>query len=108
VLIYSHLSSGVITNTLENGEVKEISYDQIGTQVAYLRCGMYAGPDGGTPDENLFHGMYVGDEVVAGRTDDVTDAKVRMHLAGFDDHLCIARYGDETTVGILGCMNPVL
>lgn len=103
-----HLRGGVVVNTLDNGEVKEIHYDQIGDQVAYLRCGMYPGPEGGTPGENLYHGMYVGDEVVAGQTYDVTDPKVRVDLAGFDDHLCIARCGDETTVGILECLNPIL
>jgi hypothetical protein len=103
-----HLRGGTIVNTFANGEVKEIHYEQIGDQVGYLRCGMYAGPEGGTPDGNVFHGMNVGDGVVVGHTDDVTDPNVRVHLAGFDDHLCLARCDGETTVGILECVNPVL
>jgi hypothetical protein len=105
----NHFIGGIITNTLENGEVKEIHYEQIGPQVAYLRTGGYGiVPDQGSPDDRVFHGMYVGDDVVVGRTDDITDPKVTMHLAGFDDHLCVARCGDEEVVGIIECMNPVL
>jgi hypothetical protein len=103
-----HFVGGVVTNTLETGDVKEIHYEQVEHRVAYLRCAGYASPQGGSPDDDFHHGMYVGDDVVTGRTDDITDPKVRMHLAGFDDHLCIARCGEETTVGIIECMNPVL
>jgi hypothetical protein len=106
----NHFIGGIITNTLANGEVKEIHYEQIGSQVAYLRTGGYGiVPDQGSPDDRVFHGMHVTDDLlVVGRTDDVTDPKVTMHLAGFDDHLCVARCGDEEVIGIIECMNPVL
>jgi hypothetical protein len=104
-----HLIGGVISNRFPDGSVKEITYEQIGNRVAYLRTGMYMGPDqNGTPEENYFHGTYVGDDVVAGETYDLTDSKVRMRIAGFDDHLVIARCDGEETVGLLECCNPVL
>jgi len=103
-----HLVGGIVTNTFDTGEVKEVHYEQIGSLVAHLRCGMYQGPTGGTPDGDIYHGMYVGDDVVAGRTDDLTDVRVRTELAGFEDHLCTARCDGETTVGILECRNPLL
>jgi hypothetical protein len=103
-----HLTGGIVRNTLETGEVKEIHYQQIGSHVAYLRCAGYSGPEGGSPDDGFYHGMYVGEEVVSGRTDDITDPAVRVHLAGFDDHFCVASCDGETTVGVLECMNPVL
>ena len=72
-----HFRGGIVTNTLENGKVKEIHYGQIGSQVAYLRCAGYGlGPQGGSPDDDFYHGQYVGDEVVTGRTDDITDPNV--------------------------------
>ena len=103
-----HFLGGIVYNTLDNGSVKEIEYEQIGHQVAYLRCAGYASPQGGSPDDHFYHGMFVGEDVVTGRSDDIDDPKVRMHLAGFDDHLCQARCDGETTVGIIECMNPVL
>jgi len=106
--ITHHLLGGVITNTLDSGDVKEIHYEQIGTQVAYLRCGGYPGITSGSPDDDLYHGMYVGDDEISFRIDDVTDPEVRVHLAGFDDHLCSARCGDETTVATLECRNPLV
>lgn len=104
----NHLIGGIVANTLATGEVKELHYEQIGSLVAHLRCGTYPGPTGGTPGDNIYQGMYVGDGVVVGRTDDLTDPKVRMELAGFDEHLCVVRCGDETSVGVLECRDPVL
>lgn len=103
-----HLTGAIVTNTFDTGEVKEIHYEQLNSLVAHLRCGSYAGPTSGTPGDNIYQGMYVGDEVVIGRTDDLTDVEVRKELAGFEDHLCVARCGDETTVGILECRNPLM
>jgi len=106
--ITKHLVGGVIRNRLASGQVREVTYEQIGNQVAYLRCGMYTGPDGrGTPEEDYHHGSAVG-ESVAGETYDVSDAKVRMRIAGFDEHLCRVTCNGETAIGILECRNPVL
>jgi hypothetical protein len=103
-----HLVGGIIRNRLENGEVREITYEQIGNQVAYLRCGMYTGPDGrGTPEEDYHHGV-VFKEHVGGETYNLSDPASRMRIAGFEDHLCRATYNGETSVGILECRNPVV
>ncbi|MFH0730854.1 MAG: hypothetical protein V2B19_31495 [Pseudomonadota bacterium] len=107
--VNKHLIGGVIRNMLaETKEIREVTYEQIGNQVAYLRCGMYDGPTGGTPEENYYHGTYVGDGVVGGETYDLTDPRVRAHIAGFEDHLCKATCNGETVVGILECKNPIL
>ena len=60
--------------------VKTMSFERLGNQIAFLRCGMYGGPNGGTPDGDLWHGMPVapgGEVVVHGETFDVTDPDVR-------------------------------
>jgi hypothetical protein len=62
-----HLIGGVIQNRFPDGTVREITYEQIGNRVAYLRCGMYMGPDqNGTPEENWFQGTHGGGPMVAG------------------------------------------
>jgi hypothetical protein len=105
----NHLLGGVISNRFPDGSVKDITYEQVGNRVAYIRCGMYMGPDtNGTPEENYFHGTYVGDDAVGGETYDLTDPKTRVKLGGFEDHLCIATCDGEQTVGMLETRNPVL
>jgi hypothetical protein len=107
--ITKHLRGGAIVNRMPDGTTKEVTYEQIGNQTAYLRCGMYAGPElNGTPGTNLFQGSFVGAEVMTGETYDLNDPGVRTSLEGFDDHLCLATCEGETTVGILECVNPVL
>jgi hypothetical protein len=88
------------SNLLDTGEVKELHWEVLGNQVAALRCGMYGGPDGGTPDENLFHGMYVGDNVVSGDTFDLNDPAVRAGVLGNDDYHCRVTCDGETTYGV--------
>ena len=102
-----HFIGGVVTNYLANGEVKKITYQQLGDRVIYLRTGMYMGPDfTGTPDENYFHGTDVG--VTTHRvTYDVTDPKTRIRLGGFEDHLVRATCDGEVTVGLIESKNPV-
>jgi hypothetical protein len=104
-----HLLGGIVSNRFPDSSVKEIHYESIGNRVAYLRCGMYTGPDQtGTPEENYFHGSLEGAEGVGGETYDLTDPKVRVRIAGFEDHLVRATCDGEATVGILECSNPVL
>ncbi|MBI3376629.1 MAG: hypothetical protein HY017_33350 [Betaproteobacteria bacterium] len=106
--VTKNLTGGFIRNRLDNGEIREVAYEQIANQVAYLRCGMYTGPnDRGTPEENYHHGMAVGN-CVGGETYDLTDPNVRIRIAGFEDHLCRATWNGETVVGILECRNPAL
>ena len=67
-----------------------------------MRCGMY----GGTPDKNIHHGVYVGDNVVEGDRFDVTRPEVRAQLIGLDEHQCEVTCDGETTVGILQPLEP--
>ena len=107
--VTKHLIGGIVSNRLENGEIREVTYEQIGNQVAYGRCAMYAGPDGrGTPEENYHHGQYVGDNVIEGETYNLSDPDVRMRIAGFEDHVCRATCNGESVIGLLEGRNPVL
>jgi len=98
---------GVVRNTLEGGEVKELRYRRMGNQIAFLRCGMYGGSQGGTPNGDIWHGMYVGDHVVSGETYDVNDPEVQQLLAGGANHICEVTCDGETTVGIFETHDPV-
>jgi hypothetical protein len=100
-------AEGVITNTLANGEVRELQMKRLGFQTAYLRCGMYGGREGGTPDGDVWHGMYVGDNVVTGETYDTTQPDVRRHIMGAADHHCVVTSGVETTYGMFESHDPM-
>ena len=67
---------GIVDYTLDTGEVKQVHYERIGHQTAYLRCGMY----GGTPDGGIHQGGYDGPDLVEGETYDVTQPEVRARL----------------------------
>ena len=104
-----HLLGGIVSNKFPDGSVREITYEQVGNRVAYMRTGMYMGPDqNGTPEENYFQGTPGGDDVVLGETYDLTDPKVRLRIRGFEDHLMRVTCDGEEAVGILECCNPVL
>jgi len=107
--VTKHLIGGVIQNRFADGSMREITYEQIDNRVAYLRCGMYMGPDqNGTPEENWFQGTHEGEQMVAGESYDLTDPALRQRIAGFDDHLVVATCEGEQTIGLLECSNPVL
>jgi len=98
------LLSGEVDLEFADGSSKTMVFERLGNQIAFLRCGMYGGPNGGTPDGDLWHGMAVaqGDEVVVhGETFDVTDPAVRSRLAGLDQHHCRVTCDGETTFGIV-------
>jgi len=64
----------------------------------------YGGPNGGTPDGDLWHGMKVapdGEVVVHSETFDVTDPEVRSRLAGLDQHHCRITCDGEVTYGLV-------
>ncbi len=104
----THLfTGGVVTNTLESGEVKELQYRRLGSQIAFLRCGMYGGREGGTPEGDIWHGMYVGDGVVSGETFDVTQPEVQRRLAGGANYHCEVTCDGETTVGLFETHDPL-
>jgi hypothetical protein len=88
------------TNMLDTGETKRLSWEVLGNQIGALRCGMYGGPDGGTPTGNLFHGMAVGENVVSGETFDLNDPAQRLLVLGNDDYHCRVTCGDEVTYGV--------
>jgi hypothetical protein len=98
------LVSGEVDLVFADGSVKTMVFERLGHQIAFLRCGMYGGPNGGTPDGDLWHGMKVaeGEEVVvAGETYDVTDPTVRTRLAGQDQHHCRITCDGEVTFGLV-------
>ena len=80
------LAGGEAELTFRSGETKTLAFERLGHQIAFLRCGMYGGPNGGTPDGDIWHGVYVGDNVVTGETYDVTDPSVRAAICGLDQH----------------------
>ena len=53
------LHSGEVDLVFADGAVKTMTFERLGNQIAFLRCGMYGGPNGGTPDGDLWHGMPV-------------------------------------------------
>jgi hypothetical protein len=98
------LLSGEVDLVFADGSMKTMSFERLGHQIAFLRCGMYGGPNGGTPAGDLWHGMKVaeGDEVVvSGETYDVTDPAVRSRLAGQDQHQCRVTCDGEVTYGLV-------
>ena len=90
----------VTTNLLDTGETKVLHWEVLGNQIGALRCGMYGGPDGGTPDANLFHGMSVGQNVVSGETFDLNDDAQRARVLGNEDYHCWVTCDGETTYGL--------
>lgn len=94
---------GVIDYTLTTGEVKQLHYERIGNQIAFMRCGMY----GGTPDKGIHQGMYVGDDVVEGDRYDADRPEVRTFLAGLDEIQCRVTCDGETVVGVFQPMEPM-
>ena len=98
------LHSGEVDLHFADGSVKTMAFERLGNQIAFLRCGMYGGPNGGTPDGDLWHGMAVaqGDEVVVhAETFDVNDPDVRRRLAGQDQHHCRVTCDGEVTYGLV-------
>lgn len=106
--VTKHLIGGVVVNKFATGEIREIHYEALGLNCAYLRTGGYSGCNGlGTPGDNIHHGMAVG-ERVDGDTYDLRDPGVRQHLEGFENLLVRATCNGETGLGILESRNPGL
>ncbi len=94
------LLSGEVDLVFESGEEKTMTFERLGHQIAFLRCGMYGGPNGGTPGDDIWQGMDVG-ERVDGETYDVTDPEVRRRICGLDQHHARFQCDGETTYGII-------
>ncbi len=95
-------TEGEIDYFLSDGSRKCVTFRRLGYQTAYMRCGMY----GGTPDKNIYHGMYVGDDVVEGDHYDVTRPEIRNKLSGLNEHHCSITCDGMTTTGILQPLEP--
>ncbi|MFM7223854.1 MAG: hypothetical protein ACKO1Y_00210 [Actinomycetota bacterium] len=94
------LIGGEMDLTFRTGEVRTVEFERLGHQIAFLRCGMYGGPNGGTPEGDVWHGEFVGDGAVTGETYDVTDPAVRSRICGLDQHQVRFTCEGETAVGI--------
>lgn len=92
---------GILDYELSDGTSRQLHVERIGTQTAYLRCGMY----GGSPD-GRYQGVYPGEDLVEGGVDDTSDPFVRARLAGLDEHQCRITCGDETVVGVFQPIDP--
>lgn len=93
---------GVIDCTLETGEVRTLHCERLGSQVAFMRCGMY----GGTPDGDIHQGDFVGEDVVQFDEYDVSDPRVQLLLAGLDEHQCRVTCDGQSTAGVFQPMEP--
>ena len=99
-------TGGTIHNTLAGGEVKSLTFRPLGNQITFLRCGMYGGSQGGTPEGDIWHGMNVGEQIT-GETYDVTDAAMRLKLRGAANYHCAVTSGDETTFSLFETHDPL-
>ncbi|MEU6264625.1 hypothetical protein [Saccharopolyspora shandongensis] len=106
-----HLLGGTTWNHLENGEVKEIRYEQVSDKVIYMRTAGYMGPGPdrlGTPADGYYHGLDFGDGVLTRSSYDISDPATRIELGGFEDHVMRATCDDEEVVGLIEVLNPVI
>ncbi len=95
------LLSGEVDYVFADGHERTVAFERLGHQIAFLRCGMYGGPNGGTPDGDLWQGVDVGDGVVTGETYDVRDPEVRSRICGLDQHHARFVSEGETVYGIV-------
>jgi hypothetical protein len=101
------VAGGELEVEMPRGETRVIRFDRIGNQTAYLRCGMYGGPNGGTPDGDIWQGQFVGDGVVSGETYDTNDPEVRSAICGADQHHMRFEYDGTVTHGIYEVYDPL-
>jgi hypothetical protein len=94
------LVAGEVDLHFDSGDVRTMTFERLGNQIAFLRCAMYGGPNGGTPDGDIWHGMDVGEQT-GGETYDVNDPAVRARICGLDQHHCRVELDGEVTVGIV-------
>jgi len=96
----SLVAGGEMDVEMPDGSVRLVRFDRIGNQTAYLRCGMYGGPNGGTPAGDVWQGQFVGDGVVTGETYDTNDPAVRTAICGLDQHHMRFEYDGSVTHGL--------
>jgi len=93
---------GLIDLVFDDGQVRTLHLERLGSQTAYMRCGFY----GGTPDKSLHHGQYDGPAHTEWDRFDVTDPGIRTQLTGLNEHHCKVTDGDHVTTGILQPVEP--
>ncbi|HEY3737859.1 MAG TPA: hypothetical protein VGL26_10490 [Jatrophihabitans sp.] len=96
-------AEGVVDYTLSTGETKQLHYERIGEQTAYLRCGMY----GGTPGSDIHQGSYDGPPMTEGERVELSAPAARIGLRGLDEHLCRVTCEGETVLGVYQTIDPV-
>lgn len=96
-------AEGIVDYPLASGEVRQLHYERIDQQTAYLRCGMY----GGTPGGDVHQGGYDGPDMTEGETYDVGDPDIRVGIRGLDEHLCHVTYDGQTSIGIYQTIDPL-
>ncbi len=98
--------SGEIDIVLQNGDKKTLTFERLGNQIAFLRCGMYGGVNGGTPVGDYWHGQDLG-EVTLGEVHDANDPEVRKQCTGQDNLHCRFECDGEVAYGIVEPVTPV-
>jgi hypothetical protein len=96
--------AGEVDLEFKNGETRHYTFERLGNQIAFLRCAMYGGfgGKGGTPDGDVWHGQYSGDEIrVSGEVYDVNDPAIRARLCGLDDSAARFECDGEVSYGIM-------
>jgi hypothetical protein len=99
-------TEGILDYTFEDGAQRQVRFERLGFQTAFMRCAMY----GGTPDRDIHQGHYRGDdlpkELVEGDVYDLTDPAARIKLRGLDEHHCRITCDGRTTTGVLQPLEP--
>jgi hypothetical protein len=99
-------TEGVLDYTFDDGRQRQVHFERLGHQIAFMRCGMY----GGTPEEGIHHGQLSGADLTTDRVEgdryDVTDPAVRLRLRGLDEHHCRITCGEQVSTGILQPLEP--
>ncbi|MBL7486817.1 hypothetical protein I6A60_18280 [Frankia sp. AgB1.9] len=88
----------------KDGSVRTMTFERLGNQIAFLRCGMYGGPNGGTPDGDIWQGMKVGDGrslVVGGESYDANDPGTRVRVGGLDQFHARFECDGEVSFGMV-------
>ncbi|GAA3522648.1 hypothetical protein GCM10022222_00580 [Amycolatopsis ultiminotia] len=99
-------AEGVLDYTFDDGSTRQVRFERLGLQTAFMRCAMY----GGTPDGDVHQGHYRGGDLpevlVEGDTYDLADPATRLRLRGLDEHHCRISWDGRSTTGVLQPLEP--
>jgi hypothetical protein len=102
------LLGGEVDLFFPDGDIKTLTFERLGNQIGFMRCAMYGGPNGGTPDRDLWHGMSHGKgTVITGETYDVNDPEVRQRIRGLDEHHARFELDGQVAHGISETYDPL-